>query len=418
MIGGTTILGWFWSFNANAEQKGFELSRNGYSVEIQDSYDGGNSQRRGANKRGSTSVRLRSWPLRDCAITRKYACSSIVWKTLLRTQIFLWVGKRSTTTADQTRDGNYMQTDKYVPFVFPGLSSSSSTTTFEHRQYRISSATERSDEPTPGNSGETNTITQNQNNKRDDNRDSDESFARSSWMVGGVHRQSWGNRDACASTHFSGLRFGTSYESGIKIKEPQYLYSLPKRPKLRSMLANQNYKGSLQKTHWWSSASRRKVWWLDNSWSRSTPRWRWITEQSSIRCRGAGFRHPKDSILSVHNKNFSGDGKEFTKVSRTITEAKGCFFWQYISVWHILWRNYHRITELPHLIDPGHMVLLRENYAEEKKERQQYCYNRALTKNVGLILWNAIAIWEMSKTSWQMGKLPMKDDSENHSKDQ
>ena len=31
-------------------------------------------------------------------------------------------------------------------------------------------------------------------------------------------------------------------------------------------------------------------------------------------------------------------------------------------------------------------------------------------KNGGLILWNAIAFWEMSKTSWQMGKLSTKDD--------
>ena len=39
-------------------------------------------------------------------------------------------------------------------------------------------------------------------------------------------------------------------------------------------------------------------------------------------------------------------------------------------------------------------------------------------KGGGLILWNAIAICEMSKTSWQMGKRQMKDDPENHSKDQ
>ena len=39
-------------------------------------------------------------------------------------------------------------------------------------------------------------------------------------------------------------------------------------------------------------------------------------------------------------------------------------------------------------------------------------------KNGLLILWNAIAIFELSKTFWQMGKLPMEDDSENHLKDQ
>ena len=39
----------------------------------------------------------------------------------------------------------------------------------------------------------------------------------------------------CTRTHFSGLRLGTSNESGIQ--EAQYLYSLPKRLELRSMLA-------------------------------------------------------------------------------------------------------------------------------------------------------------------------------------
>ena len=38
-------------------------------------------------------------------------------------------------------------------------------------------------------------------------------------------------------------------------------------------------------------------------------------------------------------------------------------------------------------------------------------------KNGGLILWNAVAVCEASKTSWRMGKLLMKDDSENRSKD-
>ena len=37
-------------------------------------------------------------------------------------------------------------------------------------------------------------------------------------------------------------------------------------------------------------------------------------------------------------------------------------------------------------------------------------------KNGVLISWTAPAICEMFKTSWQMGKLAMKEDSENHSK--
>ena len=43
-----------------------------------------------------------------------------------------------------------------------------------------------------------------------------------------------------------------------------------------------------------------------------------------------------------------------------------------------------------------------------------YCCNQAWMKNGGLILWNAIAICVVSKTSWQMGKLLMNGDLENH----
>ena len=34
------------------------------------------------------------------------------------------------------------------------------------------------------------------------------------------------------------------------------------------------------------------------------------------------FRHSANSILSVHNKNFSGDGKESTKILRPVGKAK------------------------------------------------------------------------------------------------
>ena len=53
----------------------------------------------------------------------------------------------------------------------------------------------------------------------------------------------WYTRTQC-----SGMRSTTSVESGHKIKDTQYLYLLPKRPKLRRPHENQNDKGSLQKT--------------------------------------------------------------------------------------------------------------------------------------------------------------------------
>ena len=60
--------------------------------------------------------------------------------------------------------------------------------------------------------------------------------------------------------------------------------------------------------------------------------------------------------------------------------------------------------------------LLREQYAEYEKGRLLYSCIQGWMKSGGLILWNAIAICEMFKISWQMGKHFMKDDSENHLK--
>ena len=61
--------------------------------------------------------------------------------------------------------------------------------------------------------------------------------------------------------------------------------------------------------------------------------------------------------------------------------------------------------------------MLREQCAEHKKAPLLCCYNQHWMKSGGLILCDAIAICEMSKTSWQEGKLVMKDGLENHSKD-
>ena len=75
---------------------------------------------------------------------------------------------------------------------------------------------------------------------------------------------------------------------------------------------------------------------------------------------------------------------------------------------------YHGITELQHLIDPRQIASLREPFDEKKKVLEEYCCNQDWMKDGGPILWNAIAVCEMSKTSWQKGKLFMKDDLQNH----
>ena len=81
-------------------------------------------------------------------------------------------------------------------------------------------------------------------------------------------------------------------------------------------------------------------------------------------------------------------------------------------------KNYRGTIGRQHVIDPRQMGLLRERCAGLKKGLLQYCCNLVWMKNGGLIPWSAIAICEMSKISWQTGKLLMKVDSGSHSKDQ
>ena len=91
-------------------------------------------------------------------------------------------------------------------------------------------------------------------------------------------------------------------------------YSFPWRPKLRDLSEDQNYKGPMQKTQWRSRTSSRKIWWLDNSRSQGSWWQLWISKQSQICSRGAGPSHPTDPVVSVQDKNFSGNRKELAKV--------------------------------------------------------------------------------------------------------
>ena len=71
-----------------------------------------------------------------------------------------------------------------------------------------------------------------------------------------------------------------------------------------------------------------------------------------------------DTILSVQNRNFAGDGVKFSKVSWTVTEAKSNLYEHVIGIWQIQWRKYHGIIEHLHLIDQKQMRLQNELYDE------------------------------------------------------
>ena len=61
---------------------------------------------------------------------------------------------------------------------------------------------------------------------------------------------------------------------------------------------------------------------------------------------------------------------------------------------------------------------IRDKWGSAQNKRRNFCciiFQSGLDEKCGLIPWNAIAICETFKISWQMGRLRMKDDSENHS---
>ena len=88
-------------------------------------------------------------------------------------------------------------------------------------------------------------------------------------------------------------------------------------------------------------------------------------------CCGTRFGHSVDTILSVKIENFSGYGEDFTKVPPHRSETNG-----------FVERAVRRTTEgtSAELLQP------------------------VLDEDGGLILWTAILICDMSKTSWRMEK--------------
>ena len=64
------------------------------------------------------------------------------------------------------------------------------------------------------------------------------------------------HRDASSSSH------ELPSESRAKVVSEHSIFTLltSRRPKLRYLLENQNYKGFLQKTHWYSRAQRGICW--------------------------------------------------------------------------------------------------------------------------------------------------------------
>ena len=87
-------------------------------------------------------------------------------------------------------------------------------------------------------------------------------------------------------------------------------------------------------------------------------------KQSQILNRGTRSCHSMDSILSVQNRIFSGDGKKSLRKFVGPSEKPKVIYTD--NHWNLanLVKTYHGIIELQHLIDPRQMASLKEPFDE------------------------------------------------------
>ena len=105
--------------------------------DIEESDDGDDGQRRGANKRRGNSVCQRFGFIRDSNASRRNTGSSLSRKTLRRSRVYLPLDQWSkTTTHKQWKTHGKCNTANYVPFVVLGLTTSSSSSFHCHLRHR------------------------------------------------------------------------------------------------------------------------------------------------------------------------------------------------------------------------------------------------------------------------------------------
>ena len=258
-------------------------------------------QWRSVHRRGDTSVRSRSESVRNRVTTRGNVCCPVVGQALRRPRILFWVGQLSKVTIEWMKGRlTFCKTVNFVSLVVPGISFISESVSSS--TISISGLVAKRDR---NSIQETDAIClkfiftfsirvefQNQNKKKDDKKYSDDVLTDlPEWLK--EFKENLMDRELSASAH-------SPQESDLE----HYLnYDV--------CFSNKSDKGSLKKTHWRRSTSCRKVRRLDNDWSQSPQRGRWISKQSSIRSREVRSCHSMDSILSVQNKIFTWDIKKF-----------------------------------------------------------------------------------------------------------
>ena len=218
----------------------------------------------------------------------------------------------------------------------------------------------------------------------------------------------------CTRRFFSQLRSGTSFKSGIT--EAQFLYWLPRKTKIARTARKPRLQGFF-------AGGELGIQYLEQ---RSLVIYS-ITADHKVLNEGREYRHNHRYSIVVQDlaTQWIPSSPCKTKTSQETGVYESCLsrrpsrkaFSRTIRwIFANLVKIYHGTIVLPHLIDLRRLGLPKEQCAESKKERLQYCCNLARMKNGGLILCNAVAVYEMFKTSWKMGKHLVRGDSENHLK--
>ena len=233
-----------------------------------------------------------------------------------------------------TKNGKkiYCKISNYVPFVVPGLSTSSSTT------------------PTPSSSSsslqDSVIRTENPAAERSEITSEESPGTASSELLQDVpewlqdFKENLVDKNAQPHQHSSSSSRELPMESrGKVVAGPGKHYS--HFPKLRNCdicFRTKITRASCRRRTGTVVPKAENFWWCNSRGSQSS-QWRmWITTQSLIRCCGTRFGNSVVTILPTQNKNFSGNPEEPTEVPGADKETKSHLHWQFLRNLQRLWR--------------------------------------------------------------------------------
>ena len=129
--------------------------------------------------------------------------------------------------------------------------------------------------------------------------------------------------------------------------------------------------------------------------------------ESAVRCRGTRSRHSGIQSYPCKNKTKTSQQteKSLRKFPIAATKANSHLYGQFVRIWQVLWRSIAESSNSYNSSIRDKRNCRTSCTSSKKREHQLYYFNLDWMISGGQILWNAVAICEMTKTSWQTGNL-------------